>query len=306
MDAQRQSRRIGLLCLAVTAVGWGLNWPIIKLILREWPPLFARGTAGLAAALGLAAVALMRGERMTVPPHAIGRLSLAAALNVFAWMGFSTMAMVWLSVAEGTLLVYTMPIWAMLLAWPVRGARPTFRDLAALALGLTGIGVLLAGSGLALGGGKLPGVLLALGAAILFALGTVLGVSAIPLPPISLTAWQVGLGCAPMVVAGLLFEKPRLDALSPAGWASMAYMTVVPMGICYLSWFAASRRLPAATASAGMLLVPLVGVLSAAPIVGEPIGMREAAALMLTLGGVFLAVRKPISSTRISQMRAGR
>jgi drug/metabolite transporter (DMT)-like permease len=281
----------------VTALGWGLNWPIIKLILREWPPLFARGTAGLAAALGLAVMARMRGERLTVPLSAVGRLSAAAALNVFAWMGFSTMAMVWLSVAEGTLLVYTMPIWATLLAWPLRGARSTVYDLAALALGLSGVGVLLAGFGFALGAEKLPGILLALGAAVLFAFGTVVGVSAIPLPPIALTAWQVGLGCAPMVLAGLLFEKPHLAALSPAGWASMAYMTAVPMGVCYLSWFVASRRLPPATASMGMLLVPLVGVISAAPIVGEPIGTREMLALMLTLGGVCLAVRKPRSST---------
>jgi drug/metabolite transporter (DMT)-like permease len=281
----------------VTALGWGLNWPIIKLILREWPPLFARGTAGLVAALGLAVMARMRGERLAVPLSAVGRLSAAAALNVFAWMGFSTMAMVWLSVAEGTLLVYTMPIWATLLAWPLRGARPTFRDLAALALGLTGIGVLLAGFDFALGAGKLPGILLALGAAVLFAFGTVVGVSAILLPPIALTAWQVGLGCLPMVVVGLLFEEPRFAALSPAGWASMAYMTAIPMGVCYLSWFVASRRLPPATASMGMLLVPLVGVISAAPIVGEPIGTREMLALMLTLGGVCLAVRKPRSST---------
>src|SRR5215207_3535244 len=67
------------------------------------------------------------------------------------------MAMVWLSVAEGTLLVYTMPIWATLLAWPLRGARPKVYDLAALVLGLTGIGVLLAGFDFALGAGKLPG-----------------------------------------------------------------------------------------------------------------------------------------------------
>jgi drug/metabolite transporter (DMT)-like permease len=47
-----RSRRIGLLCLMVTATGWGLNWPVMKLLLllREWPPLFARGTAGLVAA----------------------------------------------------------------------------------------------------------------------------------------------------------------------------------------------------------------------------------------------------------------
>src|SRR5829696_2008730 len=213
MDAPGRSRQIGLLCLAITAVGWGLNWPVIKLILREWPPLFARGTAGLVAALGLAAVALMRGERITVPSRALGRLSLAAALNVFAWMGFSTLAMVWLSVAEGALLVYTMPVWATLLAWPLRGARPTLRSIAALALGMAGVGMLLAGPGLALGAGKMPGVFLALGAAVLFALGTVTGVSSIPLAPIALTAWQVGLGCAPMVLAGLVSENSRLGAL---------------------------------------------------------------------------------------------
>src|SRR5215204_5959550 len=296
MDAQGRSRRIGLLCLAITAVGWGLNWPVIKLILREWPPLFARGTAGLVAALGLAAVALMRSERITLPSHTLGRLSLAAALNVFAWMGFSTIALVWLSVTEGTLLVYTMPIWATLLAWPLRGTRPTLRGIAALALGLAGVGMLLAGPGLALGAGKMPGVFLALGAAVLFALGAVTGVSSIPLAPIALTAWQVGLGCAPMVLAGLVFENSRLGALSPAGWAGMTYMTVVAMGACYLGWFAAARRLPPAIASTGMLLVPLVGVISAAPIVGEPLGLREVLALALTLGGVGLAVREPARS----------
>jgi drug/metabolite transporter (DMT)-like permease len=112
LRAQLSPRQTGLLCLGLTALGWGLNWPIIKLILRDWPPLFARGTAGLAAALGLAAFALWRGESLRVPPRTLGRLSLAAGVNVFAWMGFSTIAMVWLTVAEGALLVYTMPLCA--------------------------------------------------------------------------------------------------------------------------------------------------------------------------------------------------
>lgn len=295
-DALLRSRRIGLLCLAVTAIGWGLNWPIIKLLLREWPPLFARGTAGVLAALGLATFAAIRREHLSVPLRAFGPLSAAAFVNVFAWMGFSTLAMLWLSVTEAALLVYTMPIWATLLAWPMLGLRPTLRSITALVLGLSGVGVLLAGPGLALGAEKLPGVVLALGAAVLFAFGTVAPRSTIPLSPVALTAWQVGLGCLPMVPLGLLFEKPALGALSPLGWASLAYMTAVPMGICYLGWFAATKRLPPATASTSMLLVPLVGVISAAPILGERLGAREGLALALTLGGVALAVRKPLTA----------
>jgi drug/metabolite transporter (DMT)-like permease len=71
----------------------------------------------------------------------------------------------------------------------------------------------------------------------------------------------------------------------------MAYMTAVPMGVCYLSWFAALRRLPPAAASVATLLTPLVGVTAAAVALGEPLGAREALALGLTLGGVALALR---------------
>ena len=41
-----------------------------------------------------------------------------------------------------------------------------------------------------------------------------------------------------------------------------------------------------------MLLVPVIGVVSAAIILGEPLGMREVAAMALTLGGVTLALQR--------------
>ena len=93
-------------------------------------------------------------------------------------------------------------------------------------------------------------------------------------------------------IAGLLFELPDPGALTAAGSAALAYMAVVPMGVCYLCWFAALRRLPPALASVGTLLVPLVGVVAAALGLGEPLGAREGLALALTLGGVSLALRQ--------------
>jgi drug/metabolite transporter (DMT)-like permease len=287
-----RAKWIGFLCLGITALGWGLNWPGVKILLREWPPLFSRGLAGVAAALILAAVAAGRGEQLKVPREAIPRLLFAAFTNVFAWMGFTNIAMKWISVSEGALLVYTMPIWATLFAWPLLGTRPTLRDVAALALGVTGLAILFGGQGLSLGHDKLMGVLLALSSAILFALGNILNRKPIPVPPIALVAWQVGLGCLAMVVLGVAFEKPDYGALSGIGWAVMAYMTIIPMGICYMTWFETLRRLPPATASIGMLIVPPIGVVSAALILGEPLGLREILAMAITLGGVMLALQK--------------
>ena len=124
MDAVRRGKWIGFLCLGVTAFGWALNWPLMKLLLQQWPPLFARGLAGVAAALILFSIAKAKGQPLAVPREAVPRLLFASFTNVFAWMGFGTVAMKFVPVGEGALIVYTMPIWATLLAWPLAGIRP--------------------------------------------------------------------------------------------------------------------------------------------------------------------------------------
>jgi drug/metabolite transporter (DMT)-like permease len=285
-------RWAGFALLAVTVTGWALNWAFIKVLLRDWPPLFSRGVSGVAAAILLASLARARGESLHVPRSAWAALTFAAFTNVFAWMGFGTAAMVDLSISEGTLLVYTMPIWAMLFAWPLLGTRPRPLDIAALALGLAGIAVLFAGHAFALGAGKLTGIALALAAATLFAFGSVRMRQPLPIAPIAQVAWQVGLGCAPMIVFGVIVEQPDLAKLTPAGAAVLIYMTLGPMGLCYLTWFAALKRLPASTAALGTLVVPVIGVVAAAIVLGEPLGLREVAAAALTLGGVALAIRR--------------
>jgi drug/metabolite transporter (DMT)-like permease len=288
----KPARWPGVFFLLVTATGWALNWPAMKILLREWPPLFSRGVAGVAASMLLAIIALCAGEQIRVPRQLMPRMLLAACTNVFAWMGFSTLSMKWLSVSEGALLVYTMPIWAMLLAWPVQARRPSVTGFMALLLGLAGVVVLLGGRGFAFDAGKLTGISFALLAAVLFALGTVITRTPTPVPPITLVAWQVGLGCVPMVIAGLLIEHPSFAALKTDGWAVLIYMTIVPMGVCYLAWFATLRYLPPEVASIGMLLVPIMGIVAAALALGEPLGLKETAAMALTLSGVALALRR--------------
>ena len=291
MDNQRRDW-IGFLCLAVTAFGWALNWPLMKILLQQWPPLFARGLAGVAASLILAVIALASRQSLAVPRDAIPRLLLASFTNVFAWMGFGTMTMKFVTVGEGALIVYTMPIWTMLFSWPLLQVRPAIQDIVALILGMAGVVLILGSNGFAFGEGKWTGIALALAAAVLFALGNILNRKPLPMPAIVSVAWQVGLGCLAMLVLGIVFERPNYAAISSTGLACLVYMTLVPMGLCYLTWFETLRRLPPAAASTGMLLVPVIGVTSAAMILGEPLGVREVAAMGLTLGGVTLALRK--------------
>src|ERR1700750_1488012 len=98
MDETQRDRSICFLCLGVRAFGGALNWPLMKLLLQQWPPLFARGLAGICASLILAALALSRRQSLGLPPVAIPRLLFPSFTNVFVWMGFSTVAMKFVTV----------------------------------------------------------------------------------------------------------------------------------------------------------------------------------------------------------------
>lgn len=286
-----RSTRLGLFCLLVTSTGWGLNWPAMKLLLEECPPMFARGSAGVCASLLMAAVATLCGQSLGVPRDQYRRLVIAAFFNVTIWMGFSTLSMQWLSAGQGAQLVYTMPIWAVLFAWPITGHRPSPASLLGLGLCIGGVMVLFGNDNASLGMSNMLGVFFALAAAVLFALATV-ALKPPTLLPLANSAWQLGIGCLPMLAYGWLFENPDLATITSVGWSVFIYMIVVPMGICYITWFYALKQLPPTTASISTLLTPIVGVLAGAVMLREPIGVSEFSALALTLTGVACALIK--------------
>ncbi len=282
----------GLLFLAITSVGWGFNWPVTKYLLSDVPPLTLRGGTGVIGALLLAALALIRRESLTVDGGQWPRLILAAFLNVTGWMVLMGLALLWLPASEAALIAYTMPVWAAMLAWPVLGERPTVLRTIALVMAFAGLAAILGGNGLVASTAKMPGIIMALGGAIGFALGTVLAKRLpLKLPPITAAAWQIGIGCFPIALAGLAIETTHLERLTPFDWSLLFYATVIQFCVAYVSWFAALARLPASIAAIGTMAVPVIGVMASAIALGEQLGPGQIAALVLTLAAVVLATR---------------
>lgn len=284
-------RGAGLVFLLICAVGWGSNWPVVKVLLETLPPMASRGWAGMLAAGGFALYARLAGISLRVPRELRGRLVLYAVLNVTCWMGFVTFALLWLKASEGVILGSLTPVIAVLLAWAWLGERPAPVKLAGLALAVASIVVLFAGRGVEVGIGKLPGFLLMLGATFFFALATVRAKRhPLPLHPVANVAWQLGIGMAPLLLYALLFENPDWRALDARDWSFLLWMAVGPLGIAYMGWFGALQRLPASTCTMGTLLVPVVGVAGGAVVLDEAFGWREAVALTGTVAGVALAL----------------
>lgn len=285
-------RTAGLLFLLLCALGWGSNWPVVKLLLAEMPPMATRGYAGMAAAAGFMLGARVFGVPLAVPRPLWGRLVLNALLNVGSWMSFVTIALLWLKSSEGVILGSMAPIIAMFLSWLMLGERPTAAKLLGLLLAVGSITVLFAGRGVEVGAEKLPGLGFMLLATGLFAFATVRAKrKPLPLHPVAAAAWQLGIGMTPLLLYSLLFEHVDWAALPARDWRLLAWMAVVPLGLAYIGWFGALQRLPATTAAMGTLLVPVVGVLGGMVMLDEAVGWREAVALLGTVAGVALALR---------------
>jgi drug/metabolite transporter (DMT)-like permease len=292
MAAKARIAPAGLLFLAITSIGWGFNWPITKYLLSLLPPLTLRGTTGVVGACLLALLAVSRRQNLHVPRELWPRLVLAAFLNVGCWMVMMGFALLWLPASEAALIAYTMPVWASILAWPILGERPNLLRVISLVMAFAGLSAILGGNGFAASLAKLPGILLALGGAFGFAVGAVLAKKLpINLPPVSAAAWQIGIGCLPVALAGLLIENASVAGFSDYDWLLLSYATVVQFCVAYVCWFAALARLPASVAAIGTMAVPVIGVVASALALHEPLGIGQIAALVFTLAGVALATQ---------------
>src|ERR1700759_4235597 len=291
-DARPRIAPAGLMFLAITSIGWGFNWPVTKFLLAELPPLTLRGVTGVLGAILLAALALVRGDSLKVKSAIWPRLMTAAMLNVTGWMVLIGLALLLLPASEAALIAYTMPVWASLIAWPVLGERPTLLRTLGLVMAFAGLASIMGGNGIAASEAKLPGILMALSGSVGFAVGTVVSKRRpIHLPPIPAAAWQVGLGCLPVALVGLLVETTHLEKVTTTGWWLLIYSVLGQFCVAYVAWFAALARLPASVAATGTMAVPVIGVLTSALALHEPLGPGQIAALVFTLAGVVLATR---------------
>jgi drug/metabolite transporter (DMT)-like permease len=257
------------LMLVLLCFIWGITWPTMKVALEEIPPFSMRASSAALGALTLLLVCIATRRSFRIPTATAWlHVVIASLLNIVGFSLFSAFAQLATATSRVTILAYTMPIWSVLLAWPILGERPSRVQTIALCLCGAGLAVLiypLAANGIPLG------VLLALGTGVSWAAGTVyLKWARIDADPMGVASWQLIISFFVIVACMLTFEG-RLElgaAHAPALFAT-AFTGIVGNGVAYGLWFTVVRRLPAVTASLGVLSVPVIGILASVAILGE-------------------------------------
>jgi drug/metabolite transporter (DMT)-like permease len=281
------------LMLVALSLAWGLTWPIMKIALDEIPPFsFRTGTSGLAA-LALFAIAFAQRRNVRIKrPVARVHLAVAGFLNVGVFTLGSAFAQLATTTSRVAVLTYTMPIWAALMALPVLGERLNM---------MRGISLLLCAAGLSvltyplLGSSDLIGVAIALATAVAWAAGTVyLKWAQIDADLLAIAAWQLVVAFAVTFVGLLVFEGSlHLWPVHPKALLALIFSALVGSAFAYLLWFEIVRRLPATTATLGVLSAPVVGAIGSMLMLGERPTLADFIGFALTLAAAACVVLAP-------------
>lgn len=292
----------GILLLIGIAIGWGINWPIMKLIITEIPPLSFRGFCLLLGGLGILGIARTSGLSLQIPKGFVQKILWVCAFNIIAWNVLATYGLSLLPAGRSALLGYTMPIWTVLLSIWVLQDKFSARVGIALLLGTGGVLALMSESLISWFGGPfnqelLIGAVLMIVAAWCWAAGTVmLKRWQIPINSVVLTGWLLLLASIPVLVAAALIDGiPTQMPSTPARWG-VVYNVFIAFMFCYWAWVRLVSLVPVSVSSLSSLITPLVGVLSGILILDEQPGWPELSATVLILSAVavvnFGAVKK--------------
>jgi len=285
--------RAGLILLGLLSLGWGFNWPIMKVVITEIPRWIFRGDSILLASLGLFCIAWLSGQSLRVPPGRWRQLLGMASCNIVGWNMFAIYGVSLLPSGRAAILGYTMPIWSALLSVWFLDEKLTRRRVAGLVLGMGGMALLIGAEVEKLGSAPV-GVLLMLVAAIFWAGGLIIYKrDPMPMPITSLTAWQALLGGIPIALSGHALEQVEWSRVGFWPMFGFWYNVFIGLLFCYWAWNKLVQMVPAAVSSLGSLIVPVVGVFSGMLFLGEVPRWQDFAALVLVLTAIATVLLPP-------------
>lgn len=276
--------------LLLLTILWGYNWVVMKRALDDIGAFQFGAIRTFFGGVCLFALLLLL--RRPVKPREIPTLALLGVLQTSGFTGLIIWALVEGGAGKTAVLTYTMPVWVMVLAWPLLGEK--IRGTQWLAAAASVLGLLFILDPLHLGS-DLFSMMLAVLAGVSWALAVIVAKKlhqrAPDLDLLSLTTWQMLFGSLPIVVAGFMVPAGPIH-WTPYLTGAVLYNVIACNALAWLLWLYALQRLPAGVASMVSLLAPVIGVLAAwielneQPTFTETVGM-----LLIGLALVILSVR---------------
>ena len=267
---------------------WGAAYVPSAWLVETWPPISAAGARLALAGVVLLVVLAVRGQRLS-PGVGVSTVVWLALTQTVLFYGATFWGIANAGAGLAAVLANTDPLFVAALATVFLGERLGTTQWMGLCLGLLGAGFVVWEGPLwpvSVSGDAL----IVVGGALAWSVGTVVASRSVraSADPLSLAAWQMASGGIVLGFTGILVEHH-----GPAGSRELSLIlglgiigSAVPLALFYLALALA----PAAEVSAWFFLIPLIGVLSAWPLLGESPSPRLLVGLVGVSAGLWLVL----------------
>jgi O-acetylserine/cysteine efflux transporter len=261
---------------------WGVQFVAIKLGLSAFPPLFM-------AAMRFSLITLLL--LPFVGAGSAKEIRGAAVISVsFGGLGFGLFfcGLKFGSAGMSSVIVQLMPVFTVLLGWPMLGERPAFLLLVGVILAFLGVAVALARPGDPV---SWIGSMLIAASALSQGLGNVLIKRLGPFKPIRLVAWMALFTAPQLVLTSAFLETGQLASLLTAdfaAWLAFAYTVLVGGALSLGLWFWLIDRQSVARVAPFALLQAVVAIVAGAAFLDERMSALSIIGTAICLGGVAL------------------
>lgn len=275
-----------LLLASVVILAWGVNFVVIKVGLHGVPPMLLGALRFALAAFP----AVFFVKRPKVPLRWLLAYGLTISLGQFAFLFYGMY--VGMPAGLASLVLQAQAFFTLLFAAMFLGERIRPASLAGLAIAACGLALIGMQGGHAM---TFAGFMFTLAAAAMWALGNVVTKRMGPVDLVSLVVWGSLIPPLPFLGLSLVFEGPaRIEAslasIPMLSVFAIAYLAFVATLVGYSLWGKLLARYPASQVAPFSLLVPVIGLVSAALLLGEGLTPMQIAGAALVMAGLMVNV----------------
>jgi drug/metabolite transporter (DMT)-like permease len=266
------SRRGAYVALVALTLLWGTNWIAMKVALAHADPVVYNVQRTWIAIASLFLVMAL--QRNLALPRVWWPIVVTGFFQTTVNFGSTTMALAGGGAGRTSVLVFTMPFWTLLIAWPVLHERVRGALWLAVAFALAGLVLVVEPW-------RWEGDLAPKLWAVLSGFGWAAGTVATKyyqrkyqLDLLNFLGWQMFVGVLPLTLL------PALLALPGARWDAtyvvfLVWTAAVSTAFGFLLWIEVLRHLPAGTASLNMFAIPVIALVSSMLVFGERLTASE-------------------------------
>ncbi|MEO8158156.1 MAG: EamA family transporter [Betaproteobacteria bacterium] len=292
MSGARETRRAAIV-MVLLVILWGYSWITSKIGLNYASPI---DVVALRLELGILTLFIgLLWTRRSLKPRHWQALVMIGLIQTGAFLLLNTWALSEGGPGKTSVLVFTMPFWVLVFAWPMLHERIRGLQWLCVALALLGLWFVLKPWQMHT---SLFSKTLAVIAGMCWAIGVVYAKrlhNQVKVEPLSFTFWQMIVGLVPVLIAQALVVR------SPIIWSDTFIVVtlfngIMATGVGWLAWLYVLHRLPAGTTSLSSLGIPVIAIFSSWIQLGEQPGPYELLGMLLI--GIALALLSYLSIRR--------